>query len=64
MAKDFYPEIVRRLKDAGCQFRRQGKDSHEIWFSPLSGRTFTVPRTKRRATANSVMKDAGLPKSF
>jgi hypothetical protein len=62
LAKDFYPEIVRRLKDAGCEFRRHGKGSHEIWFSPLSRRTFT--RTKRRATANAVMKDAGLPKSF
>jgi predicted RNA binding protein YcfA (HicA-like mRNA interferase family) len=64
LAKDFYLEIVRQLKEAGCEFRRQGKGSHEIWFSPLSGRTFAVPRTKRRATANAVMKDAGLPKSF
>jgi hypothetical protein len=33
LAKDFYPDIVRRLKDAGCEFRRHGKGSHEIWYS-------------------------------
>jgi len=64
LAKDFYAEIVRRLKDSGCEFRRHGKGSHEIWFSPITKRTFTVPRTKRRATANDVMKDAGLGKQF
>jgi len=64
LAEDFYREIVRRPKEAGCEFRRHGKDSHEIWYSPKTGRTFTVPRTNRRATANAVMKDAGLPKAF
>jgi len=64
LAKDFYREIVERLREGGCEFRRRGKGSHEIWYSPESGRTFAVPRTTRRATANAVMKDAGLPKSF
>lgn len=65
MASDYYRELTRLLKEAGCTFHRQGKGSHEIWFSPLSGRTFTVPRpTKRRETANNALKDAGLPKSL
>jgi predicted RNA binding protein YcfA (HicA-like mRNA interferase family) len=64
VAKDFYREIVRLLSEAGCQFRRHGKGSHEIRYSPKTGRTFAVPRTTRRATANAVTKDAGLPKSF
>lgn len=64
MPKDFYREIVARLKEAGCEFRRHGKGSHEVWYSPITDRTFAVPKTKRRAPANAVMKDAGLPKSF
>jgi predicted RNA binding protein YcfA (HicA-like mRNA interferase family) len=61
---DFYPELVERLKAAGCRFKRVGKGSHEIWESPLNGRAFTVPRAKSRHTANAVLKDAGLPKAF
>ena len=43
---------------------RSGKGSHEIWYSPLTRRSFTVPRAKRSHTANAVLKDAGLPKFF
>jgi predicted RNA binding protein YcfA (HicA-like mRNA interferase family) len=52
------------LKAAGCGYLRPGKGSHEIWFSPVNQRTFTVPRSKSRHTANGVLKDAGLPKAF
>ena len=46
-------------------FLRQGKGSHEIWFSPVSGRPFTLPsNVKLFTTANKVLKDAGLPKAF
>jgi predicted RNA binding protein YcfA (HicA-like mRNA interferase family) len=61
---DYYRDIVRILKDRGCHFVRTGKGSHEIWYSPISKRSFTVPRTKRTATANAVLKDAGIPKAF
>lgn len=44
---------------------REGKGAHAIWHSPITNRTFTVPRgTKSRHTANGVLKDAGLPKAF
>jgi len=62
--RDFYPELERRLREAGCQFVRPGKGSHEIWFSPETGKTFAVPRTKSRHMANQILKDAGLPKAF
>jgi predicted RNA binding protein YcfA (HicA-like mRNA interferase family) len=53
------------LKENGCRLVRSGKGSHEIWFSPISERHVTVPRsTKSRHTANEVLKEAGLPKSF
>jgi len=37
---------------------------HEKWLSPINGRTFPVPRSKSRHTANEVLKQAGLPKQF
>lgn len=65
MASDFYRDLSRLLKAAGCVFDRQGKGSHEIWYSPVSGKKFTVPKPcKRRATANDALKDAGLGKQL
>ncbi len=62
---ELYRRIVMILKENGCQLVRSGKGSHEIWFSPISERHVTVPRsTKSRHTAHEVLKEAGLPKSF
>ncbi len=62
---DFYRELVAILREAGCSLIRSGKGSHEIWFSPITQRPVTVPRTtKSRHTANDVLKQAGLPKQF
>jgi hypothetical protein len=58
----YYGELTDILRQAGCYSVRTGK--HEIWFSPVSGRTFPVPRSKSRHTANEVLKQAGLPKAF
>jgi predicted RNA binding protein YcfA (HicA-like mRNA interferase family) len=65
MGSNLYPALVRLLEEAGCSFVRQGKGSHEIWFSPITNRKFTVPKnTVIIHTANGVLKDAGLPKAF
>jgi predicted RNA binding protein YcfA (HicA-like mRNA interferase family) len=65
MGSNLYPEPVRLLKKGGCTFVRDGKGSHEIWYSPISNRRFSVPRnTAKVHTANSILKDAGLPKAF
>ncbi|MGO9007902.1 MAG: type II toxin-antitoxin system HicA family toxin [Beijerinckiaceae bacterium] len=65
MGSELYRELCRLLKQAGCHFVRQGKGSHEIWYSPIAGRNFTVPRNIVKApTANAVLKQAGLPKHF
>ena len=62
---NLYPTLARLLRAKGCASVRQGKGSHEIWFSPLTNRRFTVPRnTTKTHTANQVLKDAGLPKAF
>jgi predicted RNA binding protein YcfA (HicA-like mRNA interferase family) len=61
--KDFYPDIVQRLRAAGWRRIGGGKGSHEKWIDG-SGRMVTIPRTKSRHTANDVLKQAGLPKAF
>jgi predicted RNA binding protein YcfA (HicA-like mRNA interferase family) len=62
---DLYREVVAILRRHGCYLVRPGKGSHEIWYSPVSNRPVTVPRsTKSRHTANDVLKQAGLPKAF
>jgi predicted RNA binding protein YcfA (HicA-like mRNA interferase family) len=59
---DFYRELAAILRSQGCRFVRQGKGSHEVWYSPVNGKHFTVPRTtKARHTANEVLKQVGLP---
>lgn len=63
MPKDFYPDLVRLLREAGCERVPGGKGSHEKWKRP-DGQVFIVPRSKSRHTANAVLKQAGLPKAF
>lgn len=64
MPKDFYPNLAKLLRAAGCERMDGGKGSHEKWRSPINGATFIVPRSKSRHTANEVLKQAGLPKAF
>lgn len=61
----FLKELKALLVAAGCQFVRQGRGDHEIWFSPISNQHFTVDcGTKSRHTANETLKQAGLDKKF
>ena len=65
MGGNLYPELVRLLRAADCHFVRAAKGSHEVWYSPITKRRFTVPRnTVMVHTANGILKDAGLPKAF
>jgi hypothetical protein len=62
---DFTPGLKRTLTQFGCYFVRQGKGDHEMWFSPLTQRSFPVDgKILSRHTANGVLKQAGLPKQF
>jgi predicted RNA binding protein YcfA (HicA-like mRNA interferase family) len=64
MPKDFYAELSAILKDHGCWKIDGGKGSHEKWRSPINDRTFIVPRSKSRHTANEVLKQAGIAKKL
>lgn len=61
----FTRELKTILTEAGCYFHREGRGDHEIWYSPVSKRYFTVDSNiKSRHTANEALKQAGLPKRF
>jgi len=65
MASSFTPALKAKLKESGCIFERSGKGDHEIWYSPISNHRFVVDSAiKSKHTANAVLKQAGLPKSF
>lgn len=61
----FTDNVKAKLRDAGCNFDRQGKGDHEIWFSPITGKKFPVDQDIRsRHTANGIMKQAGIAHRF
>lgn len=40
-----YEKSVRDILSLnGCYFVRHGKGDHDIWYSPINGRYFTVDR--------------------
>ena len=65
MAPQFDKPLRDLLRAAGCALTRQGKGSHEIWHSPITQRNFAVPvGIPSRHTANAILRQAGLPKTF
>jgi HicA toxin of bacterial toxin-antitoxin, len=61
MGSAYYRQLKHILQEHGCTFVRHGKGDHEIWFSPISKRSFTVDAgTKKRFTANAALKQAGI----
>ena len=56
-------ELKKQLRKAGC-YQVGEYDGHERWYSPLTGKTFPVPRHDSKeiatGTANKILKDAGL----
>lgn len=64
MPKGFYPELTALLYAAGWRRLENAKGSHEKWRHPEVAHAIIVPRSKSRHTANTVLKQAGLPKAF
>lgn len=54
---------MRLLAKAGCFLYRRGSN-HDIWKSPITGKTFTVPRHKteelKPKTLASIKEKAGI----
>ena len=65
MSGTYYPQLLKLMREHGCEQRPGGKGSHEKWWSPRSERVVIVPRSlKSRHTANSVLKDLGIDVKF
>lgn len=62
---DIKSNLVRHLpiKKNGCYMQNEGK-RHEIWFSPKTGKQFSVGRHKseevKNGTLKSIKNDAGI----
>ncbi len=61
-----YEKKVREIpKQHGCEFVRHGKGDHDIYFSPITNKNFTVDnKIKSRHTANAIMKQSGIQHHF
>jgi len=56
-------DLIRQLKNSGCIFIRHGKGDHQIWYSPITDRKFSVPHPKKQmpiGTLKSIEKAAGI----
>lgn len=62
---DYTGAVIEKLKENGCTFVRHGKGDHNIWYSPITKRNFTVDsKIKSRFTTNAIMKQAGIDHHF
>lgn len=54
-----------RLAEAGCYPKRPAPGGGEIWFTPHLNREFAIePRVTDAATANAVLRRAGMEEAF
>lgn len=57
----YYRRLKELLEANGCEFVRQGKGSHEVWYSPITKRRFPLAYDcPVRHTANEILKEAGI----
>ena len=62
---DYTKDVLRLLNENNCVFVRHGKGDHDIWFSPLSNRRFTVDgKIRDRHLANVTLNQAGITHKF
>ena len=55
-------ELIKLLKKNQCHILRNGS-RHDIWYSNLTGKQFTVPRHKADipvGTLKNILRDAGI----
>lgn len=58
-----YRGVVEKLRQAGFEFDRQAKGSHEIWYNRESRRRVTVPNHPgdiARGTLRAIIRESGL----
>jgi predicted RNA binding protein YcfA (HicA-like mRNA interferase family) len=62
---DYVKQLRDLLREAGFEFLRHGKGSHDIWRNPKTGKSVAIPASvPSRHFANKILKEVGLPKTF
>lgn len=59
-----YTELERKLLKFGCYPTGEQQCGHPLWFSPVTGKTFTTSNHKSQevatGTLKSILRDSGL----
>lgn len=56
-------DLIKELTAARCELKRHNGGSHQIWWSPITGKTFPVPHPKKDlplGTVKAIKKMAGI----
>jgi hypothetical protein len=62
---EYEKKVREKLSEYGCSFLRHGKGDHDMWYSPITRRSFPVDsEIKSRYMANVIMKQAGIDYHF
>lgn len=49
-------ELLKILREAGCEPKRQAKGSHQIWWNPETGKQCTVPIHPSKEVGTGLVK--------
>ena len=58
-----YKKIIHKLRNAGFEFDRNAKGSHEIWWNPITRARTTIPNHPAdipEGTLRAILKQAGI----
>jgi len=59
-----YREVTYILSEHGCEYVRDGKGSHKVWYSPITDAKFPVPnhggRDITKPTLRKVQNQSGV----
>jgi hypothetical protein len=62
---EYEKKVREKLSEYGCSFLRHGKGDHDMWYSPITKRSFPVDgKINSRYMANVIMKQAGIDYHF
>ena len=62
---EYEKEVRKTLRENGCFFVRRGKGDHDIWYSPLTNKHFSVDgKIKSRHIANTILKQSGIDHKY
>ena len=62
---DYTKPVYDKLHKNDCIFVRRGKGDHNVYYSPITNRTFGVDgKITKRHSADSIMKLAGIKHKF